>query len=241
MLLPTSRPTLAHSSTSRRESHTSTIQPLARNRTFNSNHAPLRRTTTLQLDSDRVQGPVSFLNPTRARFTQVQSPTIPGDEDDPTPQPSRETADTVPPLPSRPTGFQPPQPTLTYQWTSRNSRKGRQTLLITDRDLDDTGIKPPAPSNTFAQIDATLALMFTCFPIWDISFDVAFLFALGSLIWILNGAFAMLPFWASGEVPPAVALNGGGITAFIGGLVFAVAGVLAELEAINEERTGCFG
>lgn len=185
-----------------------------------------------------MQGPVSFLNPTRARFTEVQPSTIPEDDDAETTEALRGE---VHPLPSRPTGFRAPQPALTYQWTSRNSRKGRQTLLITDRDIERTGVSTPAPSNTFSQIDAILARMFTTFPAGDISFLVAFLFTLGSLIWILNGAFAMLPFWAPGEVPPAVALNGGGITAFIGGLVFAVAGVLAELEAINEERTGCFG
>jgi hypothetical protein len=83
--------------------------------------------------------------------------------------------------------------------------------------------------------------MFTYYPIWDVSFDVAFVFTLGSFIWVINAFFVWLPL-----VRPATEFNdeslyGGGITAFLGATVFEVGSFLLMAEAVNENRAGCFG
>jgi hypothetical protein len=63
----------------------------------------------------------------------------------------------------------------------------------------------------------------------------------GSVVWVVNGFFVWLPIQYpatefSGEVGMA-----GGITAFIGATIFEIGSVLLMLEAINEDRTECFG
>lgn len=235
-----------------RRSSSAYRQSFSRNRSFLPEREPLRRTTTLQIEEEKVKGPVPFLNPTRARFTQVQ-PQIAEDEVLPSPPPtatapspgSSEAATAQPPSPPaptpRPTGFKPPQPTLTYQWTSRNSRKGRHALIITPENFSDPEASAPEPTSTPREILRTIGLMLTTFPLGDISFDVAFLFTFGSAVWILNGFFTLLPLSNPALAFPGMALYGGGITAFIGIFIFEVGGVLLLLEAINEDRADCFG
>ena len=64
---------------------------------------------------------------------------------------------------------------------------------------------------------------------------------LGSVIWCFNGSFVWLPLVApSSEFKNEVSW-GGGITGFIGATVFELGSVLLMLEAVNENRTDCFG
>lgn len=63
----------------------------------------------------------------------------------------------------------------------------------------------------------------------------------GSVVWVFNGFFVWLPVqdpWTefSGEVE-----SGGGITAFIGATIFEIGSLLLMFEAVNENRTQCFG
>ncbi|KAK8085580.1 hypothetical protein PG997_006851 [Apiospora hydei] len=64
---------------------------------------------------------------------------------------------------------------------------------------------------------------------------------LGSVIWVINAFFVWLPL----QTPSTAFANetslGGGITAFIGATVFELGSVLLMLEAVNENRTDCFG
>lgn len=220
---------------------TPTMQPLARNKTFQPEREPLRRSTTLRLDSDKVHGPVSFLYPTRARFTQVQ-PSIPEDDVPTAALPSPPAApDPGSTLPGRPTGLKTPQPALTYQWTSRNARKGRHTFLVNEREVESTGLIPPQPTNSLGHFLHIVRLMLTTLPLWDISFTVAILFVIGSAVWVLNGTFTLLPFTNPESKFPGMAIYGGGITAFIGGVLFLIGGIFMILEAINENRQGYFG
>lgn len=83
--------------------------------------------------------------------------------------------------------------------------------------------------------------MFTTYPYWDVSYLVAVIFSLGSVIWVINAFFVFLPL-----VQPRTEFEGeasvaGGWTAFIGATVFELGSVLLMLEAVNENRTGCFG
>lgn len=220
---------------------TPTMQSLARNRTLQPECEPIRQTTTLRLDSEEVHGPVTFLNPTRARFMQIQ-PAIPED-DVPSPDPPLPIAVQLDSrgLSYRPTGCKTPQPTLTYQWTSRSSRKGRHTLLINENEIRNTATVVPQPTTDLRQILPNTGRMFTSFPIGDITFDVAFIYLIGSAIWVLNGFFTLLPYTNPASKFPGEILYGGGMTSFLGIIVFEIGGVLSLFEAINDNRTSCFG
>ena len=57
----------------------------------------------------------------------------------------------------------------------------------------------------------------------------------------MNAFFVWLPFVdPSTEFPNEIA-SGGGITAFIGATIFEIGSVLLMVEAVNENRAGCFG
>ena len=84
--------------------------------------------------------------------------------------------------------------------------------------------------------------MFTVFPYWDISWWVAVIFTLGSAVWVLNAFFVWLPDVDPSTEFPNEILYGGGITAFIGAIVFFETGsILLIFEAFNENSSGCFG
>ncbi|KAK7932137.1 hypothetical protein PG985_002849 [Apiospora marii] len=63
----------------------------------------------------------------------------------------------------------------------------------------------------------------------------------GSVIWVINGFFAWLPLQSPSSAFAGETTLGGGITAFIGATVFELGSVLLMLEAVNENRTDCFG
>lgn len=212
----------------------------ARSNTFRPERQPFHRTTTLRLDSHRVHGPVSVLNPTTARYKHVESAIREDDVPHSVPDFIQSTDSvTEPTVIARPTGFSAPQPALTYQWTSRNSRKARQTVLIDKNRILD--VAAPQPTSSPRHILHTIGRMFISFPVGDVSYDVAILFTLGSAVWVLNGFFTVLPYSAPESKFPGEALYAGGITAFIGILIFLLGGYLMLLEAVNEDRTDFFG
>ncbi|KAJ4314490.1 hypothetical protein N0V94_006429 [Neodidymelliopsis sp. IMI 364377] len=83
--------------------------------------------------------------------------------------------------------------------------------------------------------------MLTYYPIWDISFDVAYVFTIGSVIWVINAFFVWLPLVRPNTEFGNEELYGGGITAFIGATVFEFGSFLLMAEAVNENKSGCFG
>ncbi|KAE8442812.1 hypothetical protein EG329_002845 [Mollisiaceae sp. DMI_Dod_QoI] len=83
--------------------------------------------------------------------------------------------------------------------------------------------------------------MFIKYPIYDISYLVAVIFTLGSVVWVINAFFVWLPLeLPSSEFPGEIA-DAGGITAFIGATIFEIGSVFLMIEAVNEERADCFG
>ena len=79
------------------------------------------------------------------------------------------------------------------------------------------------------------------YPVWDVSYDVAAIFTLGPAVWFLNGFLVLLP-----NVDPAgswagEAAWGGGVSAAVGATIFEFGSVLLMLEAVNENRSDCFG
>jgi hypothetical protein len=100
----------------------------------------------------------------------------------------------------------------------------------------------PRPTTEARQILKGILRMFTVFPYWDISWWVAVIFTIGSAVWVINAFFVWLP-----AVDPSTEfhneiLYAGGITAFIGAIVFFETGsILLIFEAFNENSSGCFG
>lgn len=83
--------------------------------------------------------------------------------------------------------------------------------------------------------------MFCVYPYWDVSWLVAVVFTLGSLIWCINAFFDWLPLQDPSTEFSSESLYAGGITAFIGATVFEIGSVLLMIEAVNENRSDCFG
>ncbi|GAB1313906.1 Integral membrane protein [Madurella fahalii] len=134
------------------------------------------------------------------------------------------------------------QEQIYHVWRSRDNRKGRRRVAYLRK--QDGG---PVKSRTdhYRSQGRKLALgvgkMVTRFPVWDVTYLVAVAFVLGSVIWVINGFFVWLPLARpesefSGETDIAA-----GILAFLGTTVFEIGSVLMVIEAINAERSDCFG
>lgn len=110
---------------------------------------------------------------------------------------------------------------------------GRHALLV-DR-------SHPASTATFGVVLRGIARMFVEFPYWDVSYLIAVAYTFGCLFFIASGLFYWLP-----EVDPSAKFHkektvAGGVTAFVGAMLFEVGAALLALEAYNENQTGCFG
>lgn len=127
-----------------------------------------------------------------------------------------------------------------FLWRSRDNRKGRHAVLLRRRPDDIMNkVWVMEATNSPAAIVRGLRAMATLFPYWDISWLLATMFTLGSLLWIANGFIVLLPFVDSGvteELHYASAWS-----AFAAGSIYLFASVLLMLEAINAYKSGCFG
>ncbi|KAF3013949.1 hypothetical protein E8E14_004968 [Neopestalotiopsis sp. 37M] len=205
--------------------------------------------------SESVRGPVSFLNPTKAYIRPADAgrrdsssqdqqlhhhPSAKSDEAD-----AKQGSDG--PVAHKPAVSADAASTtgVYHLWRSRDNRKGRHAIIVPPRHGDttnsSTAVAHPEPSNSAKGILRGLWKMVACYPIWDVSYDVATIFTLGSVVWVFNGFFVWLP-----EQSPSTEFGGevdygGGITAFIGATIFEIGSVLLMLEAVNENRTQCFG
>lgn len=209
-----------------------------------------------------VTGPVGALNPTtrlvplttpKSRHYDEKSDHDAAFDDD---KASTNAADpTSAPMGPR-SSAQPSQPPLaatsthasgTYAlWRSRDNRKGRHALALTPSTAErhPSLLPKTSPGARLAAAAAGTRRMLTRFPVWDVSYDVATVFTLGSIVWVMNGFFVLLPTVLSPESPVLFAGEstwGGGLTAVVGATIFEVGSVLLMLEAVNENRTDCFG
>jgi hypothetical protein len=208
-----------------------------RNKQFTVDREPLRSNDALQLDHSTVKGPFTFLNPTQASYRhRIHTPTTNLLQNITTPL---GTTDVVQPAEAS----KPPTANFEYKWTARDNRKGRHTLVTGSPSVEhpETNVTTPRSTTHWRSILRTIGLMITFYPVWDISWCVAYVFTLGSVLWVLNSFFAFLPLIRPSSAFHNEALVGGGITAFIGATIFVVGSVLLMLEAVNENREGCFG
>ncbi|KAJ4334561.1 hypothetical protein N0V87_006793 [Didymella glomerata] len=175
-----------------------------RSEAFHPAHEPLRHDPALNLERDRVSGPLPFLNPTKAHFRHEARPDV------------------------------------RFKWSSRNNRKGRHAIVV-DKGQASAGPTTPRATSSLNSIARGIGRMLTYYPIWDISFDVAYVFTIGSVIWVINAFFVWLPLVRPATEFGTEELYGGGVTAFIGATVFEIGSFLLMAEAVNENRSGCFG
>ncbi|KAK5680291.1 hypothetical protein LTS10_007218 [Elasticomyces elasticus] len=204
---------------------------MARNTTFDPEREPFRSRSSLQLAESTVRGPFRFLNPTQARYHHLSgkpASSLDDSEKDDGPPSDAVAEDTS-------------TSKVAYKWTSRNNRKGRHALVVKPSVAGGALIATPLPTNKPTEVLKTFGKTFTYYPVWDISWLVAYVFTWGSIIWVINAMFALLPLTNPASAFPGETLFGGGITAFIGATIFEFGSVLLMLEAINENRTGCFG
>jgi hypothetical protein len=201
---------------------------MARNQAFAPSREPFQNEATadLQLQHSRIGGPFSFLNPTRASF-KYSGPQQSGAA-------SNGRAGTDSTDAKQHHGWH-------FLWRSRDNRKGRHPLVLT-QSASNTGLSLPRRTNHPSEILKVVKRMFTYYPVWDISWLVAYIFTWGSIVWCINGFFSFLPLIRPSSEFSGEVLYGGGITAFIGAvLFFEVGSILLMLEAINENSAGCFG
>lgn len=190
----------------------------------------MRDNAALELNNEKIHGPFSFLNPTQAHYRHVgtakQKSSESGDADQASPPGSSD---------------EQPASKVEYKWTSRNNRKGRHALAVTPATVGSASYETPLPSTNIRIIARNIGRMFSYYPVWDVSYLVATIFTLGSVVWVINAFFSFLPYTNPSTEFSTEVLYGGGITAFIGATIFEIGSVLLMLEAVNENRAGCFG
>ena len=205
---------------------------------FTADRIPLRHDDRLQLVHSKVRGPFAFLNPTQAHYKhKVHLP--PTQTRLGTTEAPISTTDAAPPLDAATISAA----NIEYKWTSRDNRKGRHALVVKSPSVEhpEANVSTPRSSTHWRSILHTIWLMITFYPVWDISWCVAYIFTLGSVLWVINSLFVFLPLIRPSSTFHNEALVGGGITAFVGATIFEVGSILLMLEAVNENRAGCFG
>ncbi len=204
---------------------------VSRTQRLSSHRQPFAQTSKLALLHGRVSGALRFFNPTSAYFQLVV-------EDH-----KRSTAhDIAVDEKGRPQA-QSGEDVL-FRWRARDNRKGRHAIVVHHDALHDDGRvrhMTPESSRTPRQVAKGISRLFTRFPYWDISYLVAIIFTLGSVVWVFNAFFVWLPLVRPDTEFPGEVKVAGGVTAFIGATTFEVGSVLLILEAINANRSGCFG
>ncbi|KAJ0120060.1 hypothetical protein J7T55_000913 [Diaporthe amygdali] len=202
--------------------------------------------------ADHITGPVPFLNPT-TRLLPLHKPKEQGRDQQAAPHPPTAEGDEDEAPEKQPASTPDLTPTATHSsgvyhiWRSRDNRKGRHALALTRSAEASAAVavgahqhKPRRTTTTGSTLQG-IARMFLRYPVWDVSYDVATIFTLGSVVWVLNGFFVLLPTTNPGSSWPGESAWGGGVSAVVGATIFEVGSVLLMLEAVNENRSDCFG
>lgn len=210
--------------------------------------------------ADHVTGPVPFLNPT-TRLLPLHKPQLSGgdrraasqpsaaggDEDGEAAEPPKQPSSSPAPTQESPA---PRGGGIYHIWRSRDNRKGRHALALTPSAKESTALqggqqqhqpRPLTATNTAKAVLQGVCRMLLRYPVWDVSYDVAAIFTLGSVVWVLNGFLVLLPSVRPASSWPGESEWGGGVSAAVGASIFEFGSVLLMLEAVNENRSDCFG
>lgn len=105
-----------------------------------------------------IKGPVRFLNPTK-RHIPLPVKTSPTET-------VRPVVDGVAPAGG-----------IYHVWRSRDNRKGRHAVAVTDGHVGRPGV--PRATNDVREVLKGVGRMFLRYPVWDVSYDVAMIFVIG--------------------------------------------------------------
>ena len=204
---------------------------MPRNTAFHSqHHEPFRSQSSLELQHDFITGPFSFLNPTRATFRHsLPIGKSSNDHNSKLEEISPERKDEQ--LASN----------IEFTWRSRDNRKGRHTLVVDPSSDPSASFLVPKSTSGLRQVGRGILRMTRQYPYWDVSWLVATIFTLGSVVWVINAFFAYLPLVQPSTLFKNEVLVGGGVSAFVGATIFEIGSVLLMVEAVNENQAGCFG
>jgi hypothetical protein len=76
-----------------------------------------------------------------------------------------------------------------FKWTSRNNRKGRHQIDVTPVPEDGSATGSyivPGSTSSLHEVLKNIRHMITHYPVYDISWLVAYVFTWGSVVWCMN-------------------------------------------------------
>jgi hypothetical protein len=118
---------------------------------------------------------------------------------------------------------------------------GRHAIVVTPDTSQNAKYLTPPSTSTLKETLKGIWRMCSTYPYWDVSYLVAIVFTLGSVVWCINAFFVWLPLQDPSTEFPGEIADAGGITAFIGATIFEIGSILLMIEAVNENRADCFG
>ena len=121
---------------------------MARNEQFRPEDEPFRTNEQLQLQPDEVNGPIWFMNPTRATF--IYTGTY---EAVSTAEGLHDVEDTH--LQAQDSQRVESHSCIEYNWTSRDNRKGRHAVILRESYDGECPFQAPPPTNTPASTPST--------------------------------------------------------------------------------------
>ncbi len=122
-----------------------------------------------------VTGPLSFLNPTK-RYLHVSA--TPRRSGGAAPSPGGPSSE---PSESAGSSLGKTRHGIYHVWRSRDNRKGRHCAVVSPASAEKAAEgNIPKATNTLAATWDGIVRMFKQFPIWDVSYDVATVFTLGT-------------------------------------------------------------
>ena len=132
-----------------------------------------------------------------------------------------------------------PSHDLSVLWRSRDNRKGRKSTVVPRS----AWVEPNRPSRHMARLSSTLKeiaknilRMLTIFPYWDIAFWSGFSYSVGSLLFLIDGAWS----WETVAFPDSKLIFSGqekyavGLGFFFGTFPFQIGATMAYFEAVND-------
>ena len=201
---------------------------------FQPENEPFRHHEQLQLQEDKVGGPLWFMNPTRARFTYLRG--------------SETSSDTEGSAHAEGAALQGADSKrnasvscIEYKWTSRNNRKGRHTLVLHESYDGQCPYATSRATTTPKSILSGIWRMFTIFIFSDVSYLLAVTFTAACVVLVANAVLTFLPYARPDvELPNDIAYVEASLSA-LGCIAFLVGSFWAFTEAVNANRKGCFG
>lgn len=156
---------------------------------------PFAKSGDDNLTLQHAKGPVAFLNPTQRVFSHSAAAapfaSSAADGAEPVDDSNGDANNATEAGKGRKTDG------IHYIWRSRDNRKGRHPLQVQKPRHNasaSTQVVAPRPSSHPREVWRGIVRTFTKFPVWDISWLVAFIFTLGSIVWVINVRFTTATF-----------------------------------------------